>query len=151
MDTSSHGQLPTDLVQAQQRFQAWRGQRTPGTRIPQSLWAIAVKLAKVHGVSRTAAALRLDDYRLKQRAEEVALVMSFFPLFPQPSDRGGPLEREDPGRARAIGTGRTAIRGESTDPDPGPDPDPGHTDSGPNMFARCIIRKSKRLVACTRD
>jgi hypothetical protein len=72
MGTSPHGQLPTDLVRAQQRFQAWREQRTPGTRIPQSLWAIAAKLAKVHGVSRTAAALRLDYYSLKQRAEDLA-------------------------------------------------------------------------------
>jgi hypothetical protein len=64
--------LPTDLVQAQRRFQAWRGQRTPGTRIPQSLWAIAVKLAKVHGVGRTAAVLRLDYYSLKRHAEDLA-------------------------------------------------------------------------------
>ena len=72
MDTSPHGQPPADLVRAQQRFQAWREQRTPGTRIPESLWAIAAKLAKVHGVSRTAAALRLDYYGLKQRAEDLA-------------------------------------------------------------------------------
>jgi hypothetical protein len=72
MDTSLHGQLPADLIRAQQRFQAWRDQRTPGTRIPQALWAIAVQLAKIHGVSRTAAALRLDYYGLKQRGEDVA-------------------------------------------------------------------------------
>jgi hypothetical protein len=72
MDSSPHGQLPADLVRAQQQFQAWRDQRTPGTRIPQALWEIAVQLVKVHGVSRTAAALRLDYYSLKQRAEDVA-------------------------------------------------------------------------------
>jgi hypothetical protein len=72
MDTSPHGQLPADLVQAQRQFQAWRDRRTPGTRIPQTLWEIAVKLAKAHGVSRTAAALRLDYYGLKQRAEDLA-------------------------------------------------------------------------------
>ena len=72
MDTRPHDPRPADLIRAQQRFQAWREQRTPGTRIPQALWEIAAKLAKVHGVSRTAAALRLDYYSLKQRAEDVA-------------------------------------------------------------------------------
>jgi hypothetical protein len=67
MDTSLHGQLPPDLVRAQRRFQAWREQRKPGDPIPQSLWAIAIRLAKAHGVSRTAAVLHLDYYRLKNR------------------------------------------------------------------------------------
>ena len=72
MDSTPHGQLPADLVRAQQRFQAWRQQRTPGTRIPRALWDLAVQLVNIHGVSRTAAALRLDYYSLKQRAEDVA-------------------------------------------------------------------------------
>src|SRR4051812_18874325 len=67
MDTSLLGQLPPDLVRAQRRFQAWREQRKPGDPIPQSLWAIAIRLAKAHGVSRTAAVLHLDYYRLKNR------------------------------------------------------------------------------------
>jgi hypothetical protein len=33
---------------------------------------VAVRLAKIHGISRTAAVLRLDYYRLKERAEAVA-------------------------------------------------------------------------------
>ena len=68
MGTSPHGQLQPDLVRGQRRFQAWRQQRTPGDPIPQALWAIAIRLAKAHGVSRTAAVLRLDYYRLKNRA-----------------------------------------------------------------------------------
>ena len=72
MGTSQHGQLPPDLVRGQHQFQAWREQRKPGCQIPQSLWGLAVRLAKAHGVSRTAAVLRLDYYRLKQRAEAVA-------------------------------------------------------------------------------
>ena len=67
MGTSLHGQLPPDLVRARLRFQAWREQRKPGDPIPQSLWAIAIRLAKAHGVSRTAAVLHLDYYRLKDR------------------------------------------------------------------------------------
>ena len=59
--------LPADLVQARSRFQAWRGRRKLGQRIPQPLWALASRLAKVHGVSRTATALGLDYYGLKKR------------------------------------------------------------------------------------
>jgi hypothetical protein len=69
MGSSPHGQLPPDLVQGQRRFLAWREQRRPGARIPQPLWTMAVRLAEAHGVSRTAAVLRLDYYRLKERAE----------------------------------------------------------------------------------
>jgi len=69
MGTSQQGQLPADLVQGQHQFQAWRKQRKPGCRIPQPLWTMAIRLAKAHGVSRTAAVLRLDYYRLKERAE----------------------------------------------------------------------------------
>jgi hypothetical protein len=72
MATSQHGQLPPDLVQGQRRFLAWREQRKPGCRIPQPLWAMAIRLAKAHGVSRTAAVLRLDYYRLKEQAEAAA-------------------------------------------------------------------------------
>jgi hypothetical protein len=68
MGTSQHEQLPPDLVRGQRQFQAWREQRKPGDSIPQSLWAVAIRLANAHGASRTAAVLRLDYYRLKNRA-----------------------------------------------------------------------------------
>jgi hypothetical protein len=41
-------------------------------RIPERLWALAVRLAKTHGVSRTATALGLDYYSLKKRVEAAA-------------------------------------------------------------------------------
>jgi hypothetical protein len=69
MGTSKREQLPPDLERGRSRFQAWRGHRKAGGRIPQGLWAIATRLAKAHGVSRTAAVLRLDYYRLKKLAE----------------------------------------------------------------------------------
>jgi hypothetical protein len=72
MGTSQRGQLPPDLVRGRSRFQAWRRQRKPGGRIPLSLWAIAIRLANLHGVSRTATALGLDYYRLKKLAEVAA-------------------------------------------------------------------------------
>jgi hypothetical protein len=72
MGTSKREQLPPDLVRVQSRFQAWRGQRKAGGRIPEALWEMATRLANAHGVSRTAAALGLDYYRLKKRTEGAA-------------------------------------------------------------------------------
>jgi hypothetical protein len=72
MDTSRRRQLPLDLERGRRRFQEWRGQRKAGGRIPQALWTMAARMAKVHGVSRTAGALGLDYYSVKKRAEAVA-------------------------------------------------------------------------------
>ena len=69
MGARARGSLPSDLAQARNRFQAWRAQRTGRGRIPHALWALAVQLAKGHGLSRTAAVLGLDYDRLKTRAE----------------------------------------------------------------------------------
>jgi len=72
MGANERGKLPQDLARARTRFQAWRCQRQGRGRIPQRLWALAVRLVKRHGVSRTALALRLDYYSLKERAEAAA-------------------------------------------------------------------------------
>lgn len=69
MGVIERGSLPADLERARSRFRAWRGRRKIGTRIPRTLWALAVRLAKAHGVCRTAAALGLDYYSLKKRTE----------------------------------------------------------------------------------
>ena len=71
MDARERGSLPSDLARGRNRFQAWREQRKGRGRIPHALWALAVQLAKGHGVSRTAAVLGLDYDRLKKRAEVV--------------------------------------------------------------------------------
>jgi hypothetical protein len=62
-------ELPRDLARGQSRFEAWRGQRQAGERIPESLWRLAVRLVRRHCVSRTAEALRVDYYSLKERSE----------------------------------------------------------------------------------
>jgi hypothetical protein len=67
MGADDSRQLPADLARAESQFQRWRNERKLGERIPQRLWALAVRLAKLHGVSRTAAALRLDYYGLQRR------------------------------------------------------------------------------------
>jgi hypothetical protein len=69
MGTSKRDELPQDLARARSRFEAWRCRRYRGERIPRRLWTLAVQLARLHGVSRTSTALRLDYYGLKERAE----------------------------------------------------------------------------------
>jgi hypothetical protein len=56
-----------DLSRAIVRFEQWRQGRTSRSRIPASLWKLAVDMAGRHGVARTAAALKLDYYSLKNR------------------------------------------------------------------------------------
>src|SRR5271165_319403 len=72
MGAIERGPLPADLLEARSRFQAWRGRRKVGERIPPSLWTLAVRLAKAHGVSRTAAALGLDYYSVQKRTGAAA-------------------------------------------------------------------------------
>ena len=74
MGAIERGALPADLERARSRFQAWRGRHKRGTRIPQSLWTVAVRLAKTHGVCRAATALGLDYYSLKRRADSPAIM-----------------------------------------------------------------------------
>ena len=50
-----------------QRLTSWRGTRTAGQPIPEELWGQAADLARTHGVSRTAAALKLNYYDLQRR------------------------------------------------------------------------------------
>jgi hypothetical protein len=67
MGTSERAQSAADLADGRTRFQAWRGRRKLGERIPQPLWTLAVQLAKAHGVSRTATVLGVDYYGLTKR------------------------------------------------------------------------------------
>jgi len=62
-------ELPARLVSLRRRFEAWRRTRKVRSRIPEPLWDSAVKLAKKHGLHRTAKALRVNYYALKERLE----------------------------------------------------------------------------------
>jgi hypothetical protein len=48
------------------RLTAWRATRTRGQRIPEELWIAAADVARVHGLNRTAAALKLNYYGLQR-------------------------------------------------------------------------------------
>jgi hypothetical protein len=72
MAGKERGELAVGLVRAKQRFGDWRRARKVGARIPGSLWALAVKQAEMHGVSRVATVLGLDYYSLKKRLDAAA-------------------------------------------------------------------------------
>lgn len=58
---------PPQLEPLAQRLNGWRATRTRGQRIPEELWQAAADLARVHGLSPTSAALRLNYYDLQRR------------------------------------------------------------------------------------
>lgn len=58
---------PTDLAAARRRFEEWRRTRTHRARIPDALWRAATELARAHGVTKIARALRLDYSALRRR------------------------------------------------------------------------------------
>lgn len=58
---------PAQLQSLAQRVNAWRSTRRRGQRIPDQLWKAAANAARVHGVNRTATALKLNYYELQRR------------------------------------------------------------------------------------
>ena len=61
--------FPVRMEQARRRLERWRETRTPGSALPEGLWAVAVKLARRHGVYRTACALGLEYNKLKRLSQ----------------------------------------------------------------------------------
>ena len=119
MSTSKTRDLPAGLEGVRLRFERWRRTHKPRSRIPDSLWAAAVRAAGTCGIHRASKALRLDYYSLKGRVEQQSTAApdpaertagaTFFEVAP-PADRGfaaepvGPcecsLELEDAGGAK---------------------------------------------------
>ena len=82
-------EISESLARGRGRFEAWRRSRTVGDRIPDQLWSLAVTLAAAHGLSRTAAALRVDYYTLRQRvaarsSDSSSVAPAFIELSPPP-------------------------------------------------------------------
>jgi len=71
MSTQGKGRIPAGLEEVRGRFVDWRRSRKVRTRIPEPLWAAAVKVADKYGIHRMSKVLRVDYYRLKRRVEEV--------------------------------------------------------------------------------
>jgi len=69
MGTRQTHPLPAQLERTRQRFDSWRQTRKGRPRIPEPLWASAVKAADKYGLYRTARALGLDYNMLKKRVK----------------------------------------------------------------------------------
>ena len=74
MGIKTTGDLPARLEGLRRRFERWRRTRKGRDRIPEPLWASAVKLAGKYGLQRTARTLRLEYNALKKRVEQKAVI-----------------------------------------------------------------------------
>ena len=83
MNHRAKRRLPSKLVEAQQEFEQWRSQQSPGAHLPKHLWSMAVELAREFGVSQTASTLKLNYSGLKKRLEPPA---AQHPSAPQPNN-----------------------------------------------------------------
>ena len=64
--------LPARMEGVRRQFERWRETRKARSRVPDSLWTLAVKVARTYGKSRTARVLGVDYYALKKRVEREA-------------------------------------------------------------------------------
>jgi hypothetical protein len=67
--------IPHSMRKVYRRFERWRSAHTARLPIPKRLWAAAVELAREHGVSRTAQALRLEYGKLRRLMESASPVV----------------------------------------------------------------------------
>ena len=74
MGTRKTRGVPARLEELRRRLEGWRGTHRVRSRIPEGLWAAAVKAAARYGLHRTARALRLEYYSLKKRVEQHASI-----------------------------------------------------------------------------
>jgi hypothetical protein len=92
------------------RLERWRRNRKHRSPIPEELWASAAELAGEYGLAKTARALRLDYYSLKERlgasgqpiSPEAKTQPAFVELVPQAPAAISEctVELEDPSGAR---------------------------------------------------
>ncbi len=109
--------IPPDLLELSQRLDQWRREQPPRSRLPESLWAAAVELAKRHGLHRTTKALRLDYTGLKNRMPAAAQLAgppppTFLELLAPPA--AGPAEYVVEWES-ARGRMRVAMKGATPD------------------------------------
>jgi len=81
--------VPVALERIRGRLERWRRTRRGRARVPEELWGLAVQAVGTYGLNKTARALGLDYYSLKQRVASAA------------GDPGGPAQRRGP-RVRPV-------------------------------------------------
>jgi hypothetical protein len=72
MNRKSTISIPEAIAQLQRQLEQFRSTRPTRTKLPESLWAAAVELARQHGIYAVAHPLGLDYTRLKQRLEGIS-------------------------------------------------------------------------------
>jgi hypothetical protein len=75
MGTRKTHALPARLEGVQRRFEHWRRTRKVLSRVPEPLWAAAVKMAGRCGIAHTAKTLRVNYNVLKKRVERQAAAL----------------------------------------------------------------------------
>lgn len=60
-------EIPSEIKELSRQIEQWRSDPRRGRRMPESLWALAVRVAGQHGACRVSRCLRLDYYSLKER------------------------------------------------------------------------------------
>ena len=108
------GDASARLEKVRRRFEQWRRTHRARSRLPESLWAAAVKLGREHGINRTTRALRLDYYSLKKRVEACSRQQGE-PCLPRRNEtrasRQADTDSPKPGRAIGLATpGRSVAR-----------------------------------------
>jgi hypothetical protein len=79
MDTKKIRPHPARLEAVQRRFEHWRRTRKVLSRVPEPLWAAAVKIAGRCGIAHTAKTLRVNYNVLKKRVERQAAAVQSEP------------------------------------------------------------------------
>jgi hypothetical protein len=79
MITSKPHSLPAGLEGVRQQFERWRRVHRVRSRIPDTLWGAAVRMAGTCGLHRTAKTLRLDYYELKKRVQQTGVATAELP------------------------------------------------------------------------
>ena len=88
---------PTDLAEMKQKLAEWRGTQPARAPLPDSLWQPIIKLARKHGLYRTARSLPIDYGTLKRRCTgqvvrgKSVLPTSFVELIPASASPTGCL------------------------------------------------------------
>jgi hypothetical protein len=61
--------IPAELKELSRQIEQWRGTRPYRMAMPETLWTLAAKVARQHGLARVARFTHLDYYSLKDRIE----------------------------------------------------------------------------------
>lgn len=67
--SSTSMKLPADLATARRRLEKWRAGGRPRRPLPPELWEMAADLVPEHGIYRVSQVLRLEYYKVKEKAE----------------------------------------------------------------------------------